>query len=120
KQRQAPNNVSGLNRNSVLRRSIMSSPVNSPRSSRTFGNFGHMSPSIFSTASVDEYVQKGRRVYIDGIVFEEFQEYVKSFITSPAPTNSTPTHTFMKRCMAEDIQPCLFDGSSGWKSPFYK
>jgi len=121
KQRQAPNNVNGLNRNSSIRRSIMSnSPVNSPRSSRIFGNFGHMSPSIFSTASVDEYMQKGRRVYIDGIVFEEFQEYVKSFITSPAPTNSTPTHAFMKRCMIEDIQPCLFDGSSGWKSPFYK
>ncbi|RIA82221.1 hypothetical protein C1645_788758 [Glomus cerebriforme] len=121
KQRQAaplPNNVGGLNRNSVIRRSLMSnSPVNSARSSRIFGNFGHMSPSIFST---DEYMQKGRRVYIDGIVFEEFQEYVKSFITSPAPTNSTPTHAFMKRCMTEDIQPCLFEGSSGWKSPFYK
>ncbi|GES75855.1 guanine nucleotide exchange factor for Rab-3A [Rhizophagus clarus] len=124
KQRQAaptPTSVSGLNRNSVIRRSLLSnSPVNSPRSSRIFGNFGHMSPSIFSTASVDEYMQKGRRVYIDGIVFEEFQEYVKSFVTSPAPTNSTPTHAFMKRCMVEDIQPCLFEGSNGWKSPFYK
>ncbi|CAG8563990.1 2343_t:CDS:2 [Rhizophagus irregularis] len=122
KQRQtAPTPTSGLNRNSVIRRSLMSnSPVNSPRSSRIFGNFGHMSPSIFSTASVDEYMQKGRRVYIDGVVFEEFQEYVKSFVTSPVPTNSTPTHAFMKRCMVEDIQPCLFEGSSGWKSPFYK
>jgi hypothetical protein len=124
KQRQAaptPTSVNGLNRNSVVRRSLMSnSPVNSPRSSRIFGNFGHMSPSIFSTASVDDYMQKGRRVYIDGVVFEEFQEYVKSFVTSPAPTNSTPTHAFMKRCMVEDIQPCLFEGSSGWKSPFYK
>ncbi|PKY41443.1 hypothetical protein RhiirA4_48598 [Rhizophagus irregularis] len=122
KQRQtAPTPTSGLNRNSVIRRSLMSnSPVNSPRSSRIFGNFGHMSPSIFSTASVDEYMQKGRRVYIDGVVFEEFQEYVKSLVTSPVPTNSTPTHAFMKRCMVEDIQPCLFEGSSGWKSPFYK
>jgi len=76
KQRQtAPTPTSGLNRNSVIRRSLMSnSPVNSPRSSRIFGNFGHMSPSIFSTASVDEYMQKGRRVYIDGVVFEEFQD----------------------------------------------
>ncbi|CAG8632609.1 13827_t:CDS:1 [Cetraspora pellucida] len=26
----------------------------------------------------------------------------------------------MKRCMNEDIQPCLFEGNTGWKSPFYK
>ncbi|CAG8450023.1 505_t:CDS:2 [Funneliformis mosseae] len=119
KQRQTPtpNCVGALNRNSVRRSLMSNSPINSPRSSKVFGNFGHMSPSIFS---VDEYIQKGRRVYIDGVVFEEFQEYVKSFITSPAPTNSTPTHAFMKRCMVEDIQPCLFEGSSGWKSPFYK
>ncbi|CAI2172261.1 983_t:CDS:2 [Funneliformis geosporum] len=120
KQRQtAPNCVNALNRNSVRRSFMSNSPLNSPRSSKVFG-FGHMSPSIFSTASVDEYIHKGRRVYIDGVVFEEFQEYVKSFITSSAPTNSTPTHAFMKRCMIEDIQPCLFEGSSGWKSPFYK
>ncbi|CAG8747993.1 11509_t:CDS:2, partial [Cetraspora pellucida] len=24
------------------------------------------------------------------------------------------------RCMNEDIQPCLFEGHTGWKSPFYK
>ncbi|CAG8535442.1 10762_t:CDS:2 [Acaulospora morrowiae] len=124
KQRQAAPTLNGslLNRNSVVRRSLMSnSPVHSARSSRIFGNFGHMSPSIFSSNSIDEVVfAKSKRVYIDGVVFEEFQEYIKSFVTSPAPSNSTPTHPFMKRCMAVDIQPCLFEGSSSWKSPFYK
>ncbi|CAJ0751993.1 20097_t:CDS:10 [Entrophospora sp. SA101] len=115
------NGPGALNRNSIARRSVMSnSPVNSPRGSRIFGNFGHMSPSIFSNSSEEYSLTKGKRIYIDGVLFEEFQEYVKSFITSPAPNTSTPTHSFMKRCMVEDIQPCLFEGSTGWKSPFYK
>ncbi|RHZ86202.1 hypothetical protein Glove_53g28 [Diversispora epigaea] len=120
KQRQAAPTQNGvpLSRNSVIRRSLMS---NSPRSSRTYGNFGHMSPSIFSNNSLDEVIfVKSKRIYIDGFVFEEFQDYVKSLATTPAPNNSTPTHPFIKRCMTEDIQPCLFEGSSGWKSPFYK
>ncbi|CAG8452477.1 7396_t:CDS:2 [Diversispora eburnea] len=120
KQRQAAPTQNGvpLSRNSVIRRSLMS---NSPRSSRTYGNFGHMSPSIFSNNSLDEIIfVKNKRIYIDGFVFEEFQDYVKSLATTPAPNNSTPTHPFIKRCMTEDIQPCLFEGSNGWKSPFYK
>ncbi|CAG8581088.1 13969_t:CDS:2 [Acaulospora colombiana] len=124
KQRQAVPTQNGapLGRNSVVRRSLMSnSPIHSPRSSRIFGNFGHMSPSIFSGISAEDVVfAKNKRIYIDGVFFEEFQEYVKSFSSTPALNNSAPTHPFMKRCMAMDIQPCLFEGSSGWKSPFYK
>ncbi|CAG8497994.1 298_t:CDS:2 [Ambispora gerdemannii] len=105
-----------LSRASSIRRSIMSnSPISSPRASR---NFGHMSPSLFS---MDDFMfAKGKKIYLDGIVYEEFQEYVKAFTTSPAPNNLNLNAPFMKRCMAEDIQPCLFEGKSGWKSPFYK
>ncbi|RIB22364.1 hypothetical protein C2G38_2243344 [Gigaspora rosea] len=121
KQRQSVPTQNGapLNRNSIVRRSLLSnSPANSPRSSRIFG---HMSPNIFSSQFSDEIgFSKIRRLYIDSIVFEEFQEYVKALTNSPAPVNSNPTHPFMKRCMNEDIQPCLFEGHAGWKSPFYK
>ncbi|KAF0482342.1 guanyl-nucleotide exchange factor sec2 [Gigaspora margarita] len=121
KQRQSVPTQNGapLNRNSIVRRSLLSnSPANSPRSSRIFG---HMSPNIFSNQFSDEIgFSKIRRLYIDSIVFEEFQEYVKALTNSPAPVNSNPTHPFMKRCMNEDIQPCLFEGHAGWKSPFYK
>ncbi|CAG8846352.1 3071_t:CDS:1, partial [Racocetra persica] len=107
-----------LNRNSVLHRSLSNALPNNQRFSRLFG---HMSPSIFSNKNpFDVMLFKGNRIYIDGIVFEEFQEYVKSLINSAPPTSSTPTHPFMKRCMNEDIQPCLFEGNTGWKSPFYK
>ncbi|CAG8504851.1 16543_t:CDS:2 [Dentiscutata heterogama] len=121
KQRQSVPTQNGapLNRNSIVRRSLLSnSPANSPRASRIFG---HMSPNIFSSQFSDEITfSKGRNIYIDSIVFEEFQEYVKSLTNSPTPVNSNPTHPFMKRCMSEDIQPCLFEGHAGWKSPFYK
>ncbi|CAG8518109.1 1244_t:CDS:2 [Scutellospora calospora] len=101
-------------RNSVLHRSLTNSLINNQRFSRIFS---HMSPTIFSTKNPFDNI---KRIYIDGIVFEEFQEYVKSLINSTPPTSSNPTHQFMKRCMREDIQPCLFEGNSGWKSPFYK
>ncbi|CAG8687796.1 3158_t:CDS:2 [Dentiscutata erythropus] len=118
KQRQA---VPALNtsRNSVLHRSLSNSLINNQRFTKAFG---HMSPSIFTNKNPFDNVLlfKGKRLYIDGIIFEEFQEYVKLFINSVPPTSSTPTHPFMKRCMNEDIQPCLFEGSTGWKSPFYK
>ncbi|KAG9301000.1 hypothetical protein G9A89_018952 [Geosiphon pyriformis] len=107
-----------LSRTSSIRRSIMSnSPMNSPRVSK---NFGHMSPSLFSASMEDFMFAKGRKVYIDGIIYEEFQEYVKSFTTNPPPNSLNLNSSYMKRCMIEDIQPCLFEGNSGWKSPFYK
>ncbi|CAJ0769359.1 18735_t:CDS:2 [Entrophospora sp. SA101] len=71
----------------------------------------------------DEFgATKGKNIYIDGIAFEEFQEFIKSLKTSPTFNNNAPnaTSAFMKRCMTEDIQPCLFEKSTGWKSPFYK
>nr|CAG8438605.1 3841_t:CDS:2 [Entrophospora candida] len=71
----------------------------------------------------DEFgATKGKNIYIDGIAFEEFQEFIKSLKTSPTFNNNAPnaTNAFMKRCMTEDIQPCLFEKSTGWKSPFYK
>ncbi|CAG8458905.1 8583_t:CDS:2, partial [Racocetra persica] len=121
KQRQTAPTQNGvpLNRNSIVRRSLLSnSSTNSPRGSRVFGC---MSPNIFSSQFSGEIsFSRGRRIYIDSIVYEEFQEYVKSLTNSTTPTSSTPTHPFMKRCMNEDIQPCLFEGHTGWKSPFYK
>ncbi|CAG8471994.1 6699_t:CDS:2 [Paraglomus brasilianum] len=121
KQRQAAPTPTGANlysRNSIVRRNLMtSSPFNSPRASR---NFGHMSPSLFS-ASMEEFMfAKSKKVYVDGLYFEEFQEYVKSFGHNPSSKDLNLNSPFMKRCMQEDIQPCLFEGKSGWKSPFYK
>ncbi|CAG8814873.1 12419_t:CDS:2, partial [Gigaspora margarita] len=117
KQRQAvPSlNTSLLNRNSVLHRSLSNSLVNNQRFTKSFDH-------LFSTKNPFDNIMlfKEKRLYIDGIIFEEFQDYVKSFINSVPPTSSTPTHPFMKRCMNEDIHPCLFEGSTGWKSPFYK
>ncbi|KAF0354911.1 guanyl-nucleotide exchange factor sec2 [Gigaspora margarita] len=117
KQRQAvPSlNTSLLNRNSVLHRSLSNSLVNNQRFTKSFDH-------LFSTKNPFDNIMlfKEKRLYIDGIIFEEFQDYVKSFVNSVPPTSSTPTHPFMKRCMNEDIHPCLFEGSAGWKSPFYK
>ncbi|KAJ3003913.1 rab guanine nucleotide exchange factor S2 [Thoreauomyces humboldtii] len=43
---------------------------------------------------------------VDGIIFSEFQDHVKDAMSSGvvAPNSST----FLKRCMVEDIEPCLF------------
>ncbi|KAG2221226.1 hypothetical protein INT45_013937 [Circinella minor] len=70
-----------------------------------------------------------KTVRIDGMVFDEFQQHVK-VLTSSASSPSTatsqltmPATPFMKRVIAEDVEPCLFQtgaGSSWWKSPWFK
>ncbi|KAJ3130521.1 rab guanine nucleotide exchange factor S2 [Nowakowskiella sp. JEL0407] len=48
---------------------------------------------------------------IDGILFSEFQDHIKqiSAVTSPAQILTTILSSpFMKRCMHEDVEPCLF------------
>ncbi|KAI8141907.1 hypothetical protein BJV82DRAFT_617920 [Fennellomyces sp. T-0311] len=61
-----------------------------------------------------------RTIRIDGLVFDEFQEHIKALSTSPQLT--MPATPFMKRVVAEDVEPCLFQsaGSSWWKSPWFK
>ncbi|KAJ3065717.1 rab guanine nucleotide exchange factor S2 [Podochytrium sp. JEL0797] len=53
---------------------------------------------------------------IDGVLFTEFQDHLRqvmSTLHSPTNPNPTPPTTanethFMKRCIAEDVEPCLF------------
>ncbi|KAI7866908.1 hypothetical protein BDF14DRAFT_1809015 [Spinellus fusiger] len=58
-------------------------------------------------------------VRIDGVVLDEFQQHLKALSTTSHVIPSTP---FMKRVMAEDIDPCLFQNaaSSWWTSPWFK
>ncbi|KAI9245831.1 hypothetical protein BDA99DRAFT_527552 [Phascolomyces articulosus] len=76
-----------------------------------------------------------KTVRIDGVVFDEFQHHIKA-LTTTTTTNAMstsssatatalhamPTTPFMKRVIAEDVDPCLFQtgGSSWWKSPWFK
>lgn len=74
--------------------------------------------------SEDESIHGGlssnRIIRIDGLVFDEFQQHIKALQSSPNVT--MPSTPFMKRVIAEDIDPCLFQnaGSSWWKSPWFK
>ncbi|KAI9323368.1 hypothetical protein BX666DRAFT_1886125 [Dichotomocladium elegans] len=54
-----------------------------------------------------------RTVRLDGLVFDEFQEHIKTY---------SPTSAFLKRVTAEDIDPCLFQNTTSlwWKSPWFK
>lgn len=75
-------------------------------------------------------------IRVDGVNFREFQGHLKALTSSinnknnkpssPAAAMSTnqhlPSSPFMKRVLAEDIEPCLFqnNGTSWWKSPWFK
>ncbi|KAI9490763.1 hypothetical protein BDB00DRAFT_768251 [Zychaea mexicana] len=64
-----------------------------------------------------------KTVRIDGVVFDEFQEHIKTLTTTAATHQHVmPATAFMKRVIAEDVDPCLFQtaGSSWWKSPWFK
>ncbi|KAJ3182434.1 rab guanine nucleotide exchange factor S2 [Geranomyces variabilis] len=43
---------------------------------------------------------------VDGIIYAEFQDHVRDSMS--AVTTMPNTTNFVKRCMAEDIEPCLF------------
>lgn len=62
-----------------------------------------------------------RPVRIDGLVFDEFQEHVKTLSASSSHLASMSTR-FMKRVLAEDVDPCLFQNTTSlwWKSPWFK
>ncbi|KAI8908257.1 hypothetical protein DFJ77DRAFT_474390 [Powellomyces hirtus] len=45
---------------------------------------------------------------VDGIIFSEFQDHVKDSMSTGAPAALAYATNFVKRCMAEDIEPCLF------------
>lgn len=70
--------------------------------------------------SSSQHSQPKKTIRIDGLVFDEFQQHIKALGASP--NNPMPSTAFMKRVMAEDIDPCLFQnaGSSWWKSPWFK
>lgn len=48
-------------------------------------------------------------LYVDAQLYNEFQEHIqqtiKDTVVNPISTNST---TFMKRCLVEDVEPCLY------------
>lgn len=62
-----------------------------------------------------------RYVYIDGLGFTEFQDHLKAVITHPT-NNATTTSAYMKRVLAEDVEPTLFQTGTQnwWKSPWFK
>ncbi|KAI8906757.1 hypothetical protein EDD86DRAFT_271005 [Gorgonomyces haynaldii] len=52
-------------------------------------------------------------IAVDSLLFQEFQEYVKAMMLAtgqPAQQAMTTTlgTTFVKRCMLEDVEPCLY------------
>ncbi|KAI9327064.1 hypothetical protein DFJ73DRAFT_864483 [Zopfochytrium polystomum] len=56
---------------------------------------------------------------IDGIHFAEFQDHVKqtsmlTTITPPQSLSAFQSTAFMRRCMAEDVEPCLFYAYAGY------
>ncbi|KAI9019429.1 hypothetical protein CLU79DRAFT_758787 [Phycomyces nitens] len=61
-----------------------------------------------------------KTIRIDGLIFDEFQLHLKALSATTHPT--VPLTAYMKRVMAEDIDPCLFQNaaSAWWKSPWFK
>ncbi|OAJ39608.1 hypothetical protein BDEG_23439 [Batrachochytrium dendrobatidis JEL423] len=52
-------------------------------------------------------------VAVDGVIFQEFQEHVKTILLAGTQSVSqayltTYSTLFMKRCIAESVEPCLF------------
>ncbi|KAI8825848.1 uncharacterized protein EV422DRAFT_514430 [Fimicolochytrium jonesii] len=53
--------------------------------------------------------QMNPSLIVDGIIFSEFQDHVKEAVSSSAVnSNAAGATNFIKRCMAEDVEPCLF------------
>ncbi|KAI9004745.1 hypothetical protein BC832DRAFT_61809 [Gaertneriomyces semiglobifer] len=46
-------------------------------------------------------------ISVDGIIFAEFKDHVKTMVAAP-PEQLGFVTAFLKRCMVEDIEPCLF------------
>ncbi|KAG5456613.1 MAG: hypothetical protein BJ554DRAFT_3600, partial [Olpidium bornovanus] len=65
-------------------------------------------------------VKDPNSVHLDGAAYNEFQEHIKAAAKATASTYATLGTSFLKRVMVEDIEPCLFQGSSAWKIPFYR
>ncbi|CAO3625170.1 unnamed protein product [Cunninghamella blakesleeana] len=94
------------------------------------------SRSISSTTGLDETAISQHvssttfdksAVRLDGVNFNEFQSHLKILSSNIKSSSSTKTiqlstTSFMKRIIAEDIEPCLFqnNGTSWWKSPWFK
>ncbi|CAO3608257.1 unnamed protein product [Cunninghamella echinulata] len=100
------------------------------------------SKSISSTTGLDETTISlhtstfdKAAIRLDGVSFNEFQSHLKmlsnTIKSSLSNTSSSTSSTkavqlsstpFMKRVLAEDVEPCLFqnNGTSWWKSPWFK
>ncbi|ORZ20295.1 hypothetical protein BCR42DRAFT_205427 [Absidia repens] len=103
--------------------------------------------SSLSGALLDETLSLSSSSYdkttirLDGVNFREFQGHLKALTNSissskASPSSATttakatsasgnqylPSSPFMKRVVAEDVEPCLFqnNGTSWWKSPWFK
>ncbi|CAO3592413.1 unnamed protein product [Absidia cylindrospora] len=103
--------------------------------------------SSLSGALLDETLSLSSSSYdkttirLDGVNFSEFQGHLKALTNSissskASPSSATtttkptsvsgnqylPSSPFMKRVVAEDVEPCLFqnNGTSWWKSPWFK
>ncbi|TPX61132.1 hypothetical protein SpCBS45565_g07332 [Spizellomyces sp. 'palustris'] len=55
-------------------------------------------------------VNSSSTIPVDGVIFSEFQEHVKETMNSNSQQTPSITTQFFKRCMAEDVEPCLFYG----------
>ncbi|KAI8099424.1 uncharacterized protein BX664DRAFT_272656 [Halteromyces radiatus] len=75
--------------------------------------------SLFIGTSYDKST-----VRLDGVNFREFQDHLKALKSNKNKNSKVilPSTTFMKRVLAEDVEPCLFqnNGNSWWKSPWFK
>lgn len=59
-------------------------------------------------------------IRIDGFILSEFQLHIKAVTENPSVI--IPNTPFVKRVLAEDVEPCLFfqQSQGWWKSPWFK
>ncbi|KAJ3028591.1 UNVERIFIED_CONTAM: hypothetical protein HDU68_001318 [Siphonaria sp. JEL0065] len=91
------------------------SPTSTTPTSNLFPK-GPSSHAYYSTMSIIQLSRTPLSIPVDGILLSEFQDHIRqaiSAITSPTNPNPAPATTanethFIKRCILEDVEPCLF------------
>ena len=82
-------------------------PVNDSISRKPSASSGAVG---FTHTVISGYDEFRTHVAVDGILFQEFQEHIRATMVSlsaPNPASHLSTN-FIKRCMAEDVEPSLF------------
>ncbi|KAJ3343601.1 hypothetical protein HDU93_007482 [Gonapodya sp. JEL0774] len=124
--------------------SVTVSPIGSPRRMSNPRKTSLGSAALLASSAIRNELDfpvaadAGTTHFIDGIVFNEFQEHIKQTVgTSGLPYDPILHHStkFLKRCLVEDVEPCLnyglnyaapsgaifkFSGGSGAASAFRK